>query len=206
MALIECPECRKQISDKALRCPQCGAPKVSVASPIPRAPGLFEKPRKRTRLRIFLFLLSAMIIGLSYWFWRASTSDRVAPPSAGIFAVFRQPKTVVKERVELKQGEFISYRFGLKTDARVEVQVNAQPQHVDVVIMTKEEADKLRQASGRLSAGEYTSAQALSSKQVHRMDKTEVLPKGEWTVFVFRPSDALLSREGTSVNITVTVY
>jgi hypothetical protein len=206
MALIECPECRKQISDKALRCPQCGAPKVSIASPIPKAPGFLEKPRMRTRMRIFLLLLLAIIIGFSYWFWRASTNDRVAPPSAGFFAVFRQPRTVVDERVELKKGEFISYRFGLRTDARVEVQVNAQPQHVDVVIMTKEEADKLRQASGRLSGGEYTHVQALSSRQVHRMDKTEVLPKGEWAVFVFRPSEALLSREGTSVNITVTVY
>jgi hypothetical protein len=206
MALIECPECKKQISDKALRCPQCGAPKVSMVSPIPRVPGLSEKPRKRTRMRIFLLLLLAIIIGVSYWFWRASTSDRVAPPSAGIFAVFRQPKTVVNERVELKQGEFISYRFGLRTDSRVEVQVNAQPQHVDVMMMTKEEADRLRQTSGRPSGGEYTYVQALSSKQVHRMDKTEVLQKGEWTVFVSRPSEALLSLERTSVNLTVTVY
>lgn len=206
MALIECPECKKQISDKALRCPHCGAPKVSIASPIPGAPGLFEKPRKRTRIRIFLLLLLAIIVVVSYWFWRASKSSRVAPPSAGIFAAFRQPKTVIDERVELKQGQFIFYRFGLRTDARVEVQVNAEPQHVDVTIMTKEEADKLRQTSGRLSGGEYKYVQALSSKQVHRMDKTEVLPKGEWTVFVFRPSEALLSQEGTSVNITVTVY
>jgi zinc-ribbon domain len=206
MALIECPECGKQISDKALRCPQCGAPKVSTASPIPRVPGLLEKPRKRARMRIFFLLLLVMIIGVSYWFWRASTSDRVAPPSAGIFAVFRSPKTVVDERVELKQGEFISYRFGLRSDSRVEVQVNAQPQHVDVMIMTQEEADKLRPTSGRLSGGESAYVQALSSKQVHNMDKTEVLPKGEWTVFVFRPSEAPSFQEKTSVNIIVTAY
>lgn len=206
MALIECSECRKQISDKALRCPQCGAPRVSMASPVPKVSGLFEKPRRRTRRRILLLLLLAIILGVCYWFWRASTSDRVAPPSAGFFAVFRQPKTVVAERAELKQGEFVSYPFGLKTDARVEVQVNAQPQHVDVIMMTKEEADRLRQTSGGLSREEYTYVQALSSKQIHRMDKTEVLSKGEWTVFVFRPSEALLSQERTSVNLTVTVY
>jgi predicted amidophosphoribosyltransferase len=26
MALIECPECKKEISDKAAACPQCGCP------------------------------------------------------------------------------------------------------------------------------------------------------------------------------------
>jgi hypothetical protein len=206
MALIECPECGKQISDKALRCPECGAPKVSKASPIPRAPGLFEKPRKKARRRIFLLLFLVMIIGVSYWFWRASTSDRAAPPSAGIFAVFRSPRTVVDKRVELKPGEVISYRFSLKTDSRVEVQVSAQPQQVDVMTMTQEEAAKLRPALGRLSGGECAYVEGLSSQQVHNMDKTEVLPKGEWTVFVFRASEAVSFQEKTSVNIIVTAY
>lgn len=34
MALIKCPECGKMISDKALTCPQCGAP-IALAMPIP---------------------------------------------------------------------------------------------------------------------------------------------------------------------------
>lgn len=206
MPLIECPKCRKQISDKVLRCPQCGAPRLSIASPSPRSPGLSEKPRKRTGIRIFSLLLLAIIIGVSYWFWRASTSNRAAPLSAGIFAAFRQPKTVVDKRVELKQGQFISHRFGLRTDARVEVQVSADPQYVDVMIMTKEDADRLRQTPGRLSGGEYKYVEALSSKQVHRMDKTEVLPKGEWAVIVMQPSEALSFQERTSVSIVVTAY
>lgn len=206
MALRECPECKKQISDKALRCPQCGAPRVSIAPQDPKTLGLFEKPKKRIRSRIFLLLPLAIIIGISYWFWRASTSHRVAPPSAGFFAALRQPKKVVDERLELKEGQFVSYPFALRTDARVEVEVNAEPKHVDVMLMTREEASKFRGISGRLSEGEFAYGQGLSSKQVHRMDKTEVLPKGEWTIIVFRPSEALLSREGTSVNIIVTVY
>jgi hypothetical protein len=206
MALMECPECKKQISDKALRCPQCGAPKVSIAPPGPKAFGPFKKPKKRIRSRIFLLLPLAIIIGASYWFWRASTSNRAAPPSAGFFAALRHPKKVVDERLELKEGQFVSYPFVLRTDARVEVEVIAQPKHVDVMLMTREEASKFRGISGRLSEGEFTYGQGLSSKQVHSMDKTEVLPKGEWTIIVFRPSEALLSREGTSVNIIVTVY
>jgi hypothetical protein len=37
------------------------------------------------------------------------------------------------------------------------------------------------------------------------MDKTEVLPKGEWTIIVLQPSEALLSQKGTAVNIIVTI-
>ena len=33
MALMECSECGKQISDKAIQCPDCGAPLDSVEEP-----------------------------------------------------------------------------------------------------------------------------------------------------------------------------
>jgi hypothetical protein len=72
--------------------------------------------------------------------------------------------------------------------------------------MRKEDADRLRQTPGRLSGGEYKYVEALSSKQVHRMDKTEVLPKGEWAVIVMQPSEALSFQERTSVSIVVTAY
>jgi hypothetical protein len=202
MSLIECPECKKQISDKALKCPQCGAPIASISSPSPTGHS-FSK--KGTKIRIILALL-VIIVGVSYWFWRASTSNRAAPPSAGLSAALRQPVKVVDEQVELKEGQFVSYFFALRTDARVQVQVNAQPKHVDVMLMTKEEADKFRQVSGSLFGGQYTYRQAFSSKQVLRMDKTEILPKGEWTIIVMRPSEALLFQKGTSLNIIVTVY
>lgn len=30
MALVQCPECAKQISDQAASCPHCGAPRATV--------------------------------------------------------------------------------------------------------------------------------------------------------------------------------
>lgn len=33
MALISCPECSKEISDKAAACPNCGAPQAGSAAP-----------------------------------------------------------------------------------------------------------------------------------------------------------------------------
>jgi hypothetical protein len=206
MALIECPECKKQVSDRASSCPQCGAPLASISSTEPTAPDL---SKKRTTIRIILVplvIILVIIIGVFYWFWKASTSNRVAPLSAGLVAGLRSSQKVVDERIELKEGQSVGYSFTLKTDARVQVQVNAEPKHVDVMLMTKEEADKFRQISGKLFGGEYTYRQALSSKQVIRMDKTEVLPKGEWTIIVMRPLEALLFHKGTTVNIIVTLY
>jgi len=207
MALIECPECKYQISDKAPNCPKCGAPKISRSSPSPVATNLpkTRRPGKRHTTKI-IFVFFVLILGIGYWLWRATTSDEAAPLSAGFFAAFRQPERVVNERAELKEGEFASYFFALRTDARVQVQVSAGPKNVDVMLMTKEEAERLRQSPDNLFGGRYTYREDLSSKQVHAMDRTEVLPKGEWTIVVMRPSEGLLPEKGTSVNIIVTTY
>ncbi len=34
MALISCPECSKEISDKAVACPSCGAPQSALGQPV----------------------------------------------------------------------------------------------------------------------------------------------------------------------------
>lgn len=59
MALIDCPECGKEVSDKALSCPNCGYP-ITVAK------------RKRYKLKAkfipFLILIIAAIIGTAVYF------------------------------------------------------------------------------------------------------------------------------------------
>jgi hypothetical protein len=38
------------------------------------------------------------------------------------------------------------------------------------------------------------------------MDRTEALPRGEWSIIVKRPSEALLFQDPTAADIVVTVY
>jgi len=38
MALLNCPECGAQISDRAAACPHCGCPTVPAATPPPEGP------------------------------------------------------------------------------------------------------------------------------------------------------------------------
>lgn len=69
MALIKCPECGRQISDKAICCPGCGwqTNKPQSKHPTVYTPGLFEKPKKVIISRKLLFpilLIAVMICGV----------------------------------------------------------------------------------------------------------------------------------------------
>lgn len=59
MALIKCPECGKEISDKAKKCIHCGCPIATEQS----------RARKRTIAIILIIAISiaAVIVGYSSW-------------------------------------------------------------------------------------------------------------------------------------------
>jgi hypothetical protein len=64
MALIECQECKKQLSDQATACPHCGAPKASASiPPSPTAP-----PKRRGTSPIALVLAGVLAAG-GAWYW-----------------------------------------------------------------------------------------------------------------------------------------
>ena len=80
MALQSCYECNKEISSKAIICPQCGAPqnpvsglvdkakKVAVSSLLDKAKELFRFLRKYFVV-IFAFVLIFMIFSFIYYFY-----------------------------------------------------------------------------------------------------------------------------------------
>jgi uncharacterized membrane protein YvbJ len=66
MALIECPECGKEVSDKAPGCPQCGAPIAgSIADPATahgRGEGLFLKSMNCGCMLVLAFVVLFIIM------------------------------------------------------------------------------------------------------------------------------------------------
>ncbi len=203
MALIECPECKREVSDKAPTCPHCG---VAIAGAGLHKPEVPRITKKRPVVGPILLLLLIVVGAGLIWLWRAATSEKAAPTSAGPAASLRQPKKLVDERIQLKEGQYIIYSFVLYTDSRVQVQIAAEPKHVDVMLMTKAEAEKFRDVTGNLFGGKYTYRQALSGRLVLKMDKTEILPQGEWSIVVMRPSETLLFGKETAATVTVTAY
>src|SRR5262245_23567061 len=117
MALVNCPECERQISDQAPSCPQCGVPRrnkdasVKAAKPVKSGNSLTTK------------ILAVVIIVMAFGVWwailRSRLSNQAAPPSAGLAAALRQPVTMVDEKMQLREGEFKTYAFSLRSDARI---------------------------------------------------------------------------------------
>ncbi len=205
MALIVCLECRKEVSDKARKCPHCGAPIGSGASS--GYLGAYASPKKKSAaIRLVKYVLLIAVLGGAWWIWQAVTSNKKAPLSAGLTAVFREPRKVADTRVDLNEGQHVSYAFGLETESRVSVRVTAKGDTVDVMLMPKPEAEMFRNAGGNLFGGGYSCLEALSSSQAAWLDKTEVVPKGEWSLVVMRPKKASPGKEGVPVEIAVTVY
>ena len=202
MALVKCGECGKDISDKAIACPNCGAP-VATGAPVRRAPVLVP-PRRKTSKWAYVGLV--LIVGIILFIYRAIMSDHAAPLSAGLAGALREPKKVVSDRFSLKEGQAKSFSFNLNTDARIEVRVDASPKNVDVMLMTAADLRQFNQAMGKLFGGKYTYRQALSRQATMKMDQSEVLPAGAWAVVVQRPQEALIFGHETTVGVDVTVY
>lgn len=72
MALISCPECGKEISDKAVSCPHCGMPLQAMPQPASISPSVVpiaenSKPRKKrniTKILIGFAISATLILGL----------------------------------------------------------------------------------------------------------------------------------------------
>ena len=189
MALTACPECRGQVSDKAPKCPHCGA-----------------SLKSRGCLTAIGVLLIAVVAFYGIpWFieWRAAHSDTVALPSAGLAGSISPARELVNEAVELNEGQYQYYSFQLKRDSRVQVKVEAAPKHVDVMLMTPSQAELFRD----MSPGEtFHYKEALHGDQVIRFDETEIIPEGEWVIVVFRPLENIWSPQSTVADIEITVY
>lgn len=89
MALIKCPECGKEVSDKAVRCPHCGLPFSDVHSATHGNPindanenGVLSQSQKvKKRMPKWLFILiivgSLILIGVVFWCFTGKSMDSV---------------------------------------------------------------------------------------------------------------------------------
>jgi hypothetical protein len=163
--------------------------------------------KQRSTLTTALGIVSLfVIVGLVYLFWNSVTNDKSAPPNTGLIGAFRPAVKIVNERAQLNEGQSKIYSFTLRTDARVQVQVNAQPKNVDVMLMSPAQAQRFADVSGRIFDRNYTYNQSLSGLKVLTMDKTAVLSAGEWSIVVKRPVEAVLFQDPTDAQVTVTAY
>ena len=122
MALVECPECKKQVSDTAKTCPSCGY-KLDA-----------EKIKKRNKIikrSILFILLATIVIGLSIYIpydiertrkaqiaWEQILEDTCKPESyCAAYLVcadmdpFWEPIDFIALRIRLKSNELNNIPF-----------------------------------------------------------------------------------------------
>ena len=96
MALINCPECGQQVSDKAAICPHCGVaiagnPDIkasaskemttvnrSISPAVRKSPGasnIQQKPKKNNTILVVAALIAVIIVGVGYFFYNNVNND-----------------------------------------------------------------------------------------------------------------------------------
>lgn len=78
MALIYCPECGHQVSDKAPTCPNCGveiAGKIGTSVPAPQPSS--SKPKKGSNATLWVSVIIALIVcGVAYYYYNDAISQK----------------------------------------------------------------------------------------------------------------------------------
>jgi len=204
MALIECRECNKQVSDKATTCPHCGAPvEHPTTEAVEKQPEQADKPKRAEKeqwkyrkplLTIVSLVILAVVIVI---FMRVRSGSSLRGAVTG-------PETIISEKISLKEGQAMSYSFTVPSQRRVEVEVEARPKAVNVMLMTESDWKKYKKAKGALFGGKYTYRRALSSKSILKMKESDILPAGNWKIVVERPSESLLFGDDTTAKVKIT--
>ena len=85
MALIECGECKKEVSIKANSCPHCGAPLVSVCGAIMVGDKLTARLATRKKLQLQSLIAGSLcVIGFGWMFAVYSAGESIDMPDANI--------------------------------------------------------------------------------------------------------------------------
>jgi zinc ribbon protein len=83
VALIACPECGSEVSDKAPTCPKCGVPIAPAAAPSPPDPPVPSLPADKPKARTSPFAWVALILIIAGAVWYLQTPsfrERNLPP------------------------------------------------------------------------------------------------------------------------------
>ena len=90
MALIKCPECGKEISDKAGACPHCGCPIGNATQPIQNNDGKSNKGSKKILIGVVAVVA---IAGTGYYFGIAKPQQHLAEQKA----VYEEAQDLIDE-------------------------------------------------------------------------------------------------------------
>ena len=65
MALLTCPDCQREVSDKAVACPQCGHPFRAVPGQTARRPMHTKAASAAAKAVAFLMIVAGMLMAMA---------------------------------------------------------------------------------------------------------------------------------------------
>jgi hypothetical protein len=201
MALIDCKECGKQVSDQAKICPNCGAPPDAAnrtAQPV-------ERPSSTSGLTKFLGVIVLLIlVGILYVFYAGARGPLQQNPIVAAIAPLK-PTKIADETVQLNETQYKYFTFSFGREGKVDLNVRSNPKDVDVMLMSQEQFAFFQQNYGKPGVT-YQFTRGLSSQKVMSFNQSATLPPGLWSIVVLRPKEAILFQDPTNVAIAATVW
>jgi|GEM_PF-5896017 hypothetical protein len=104
MAIMKCPECGKEMSDKAEKCPNCGAPNPNFDPDIPRAGELFTPCTKHPDRKA---KLTCSVCGKHMC--TVCAVDSITMNDGTVYCPECYLEAVKKEKKQLKRSQIFSY-------------------------------------------------------------------------------------------------
>ena len=136
MALIQCPECNKEISDKVKSCPQCGYPLVEETKPISPQPSIKQTPpistppqvpkKKKRGCLISAILLFIFACGMGFGIYQITQNPEKYQEGGNVEIVFdaSQYSYITKDELIEKLGEPTGIYDTIYTYAEMEFTVS----------------------------------------------------------------------------------
>ncbi|WP_319230545.1 zinc ribbon domain-containing protein [Draconibacterium orientale] len=99
MALINCPECKKEVSDSALTCPHCGFQLIHEKKEVEKK--TVNKPKKKNNGCLVFFVIIAVLIAIFYITGSDDdNSSSNSSPSTNKFLAYNYAEDFVKESLK----------------------------------------------------------------------------------------------------------
>lgn len=203
--IIECPECKGQVSTQATSCPHCGAPVKQQDSPeptgVPIAWPHAPKPKRSTSARRVLVLLGVGVVAASLLWYFAPPSGREQATNV-VGSALRLEQTLFAETFEVPAGGYRGWDARLGAEARVTVAVDVRDgSAVNVYLMTPAQKREFDEVRRNLFGGQFTYTGALSSISTRRYSNSVVLPAGTWHFVIASTETTPLLGKGRTATV-----
>lgn len=111
MALINCPECNKQVSDKAPACPHCGYTETKLQKPIPTPKQVFVQQKAPTQYGCGTIILLFVVFAIIYNLFKEDEPIAAAAPIPKLSAVDKALQADRKAFIDKCLSEGIFYKI-----------------------------------------------------------------------------------------------